>query len=67
MGKEFVAAQVNKFKEQWGERLGPDVAVEWSDRYHRRGDLSEGVYAEIRKVAHQDMVSALKKYGIVID
>eukprot|EP00975_Prorocentrum_lima_P029583 6209450-Prorocentrum_lima.AAC.1 len=36
MCKAFVVAQVNKFKGKW-DHIRPDVAVEWSDKYHRRG------------------------------
>eukprot|EP00975_Prorocentrum_lima_P052627 11029126-Prorocentrum_lima.AAC.2 len=44
VGKEVVIAQVNKFTDKW-ELLRPDVAGEWSDKYHRRGTMSDGVYA----------------------
>eukprot|EP00975_Prorocentrum_lima_P033016 6930798-Prorocentrum_lima.AAC.1 len=53
------------FKNKW-ETLRPDVSVGWSDKYNRLGDLGDGVYAEIHMVSHQDMVSGLKKDGIVV-
>eukprot|EP00975_Prorocentrum_lima_P042114 8851864-Prorocentrum_lima.AAC.1 len=35
----FVDDQEFKFKAKW-EELRPDVSVEWSDKYHKSGDLS---------------------------
>eukprot|EP00975_Prorocentrum_lima_P055949 11729243-Prorocentrum_lima.AAC.1 len=52
------------FREKW-EVLRPDAPMAWSDKYHKTGDMLDGVYAEIHKVEFQDMIPALKKEGIV--
>eukprot|EP00975_Prorocentrum_lima_P068498 12921074-Prorocentrum_lima.AAC.1 len=38
--------------------------MEWSDKYHDKGDMLDGVYAEIHKVEYQDMIAALKEDGL---
>eukprot|EP00975_Prorocentrum_lima_P030110 6316044-Prorocentrum_lima.AAC.1 len=40
--------------------------MERSDKYHKKGDMLDGVYAEIHKVEFQDVIPALKKEGIVV-
>eukprot|EP00975_Prorocentrum_lima_P067165 12913357-Prorocentrum_lima.AAC.1 len=42
MREDFVHAQESMFKDKWGHHR-PDVAAEWSDTYHRKGDLNDGV------------------------
>eukprot|EP00975_Prorocentrum_lima_P019252 4053697-Prorocentrum_lima.AAC.1 len=59
MGETFVNEQEFKFKET-------DVSCEWSDKYHKKGDINDGMYAEIHKVQYQDLISALKKDGTVV-
>eukprot|EP00975_Prorocentrum_lima_P039197 8238710-Prorocentrum_lima.AAC.1 len=66
MSERTKASQLNKFKGQW-ETLRPDVPVERSDKYHRRGELSDRLHAEIHNASHQDMVPALRKDGTVVD
>eukprot|EP00975_Prorocentrum_lima_P048938 10238769-Prorocentrum_lima.AAC.1 len=42
---------VNKyklFKDKWSV-IRPDVSIKLSDKYHSKGELSDGVYAEIHK------------------
>eukprot|EP00975_Prorocentrum_lima_P071106 12935826-Prorocentrum_lima.AAC.1 len=55
MGEDFVHEQEFKLRSKW-EAIRPDVPCEWSDKYHKRGDLDDGMYAEIHKVEHQDLV-----------
>eukprot|EP00975_Prorocentrum_lima_P018129 3819938-Prorocentrum_lima.AAC.1 len=44
----FVDEQFKWFKEKWEDRR-PDVPVEFSSTYYGKGDLMDGVHAEIHQ------------------
>eukprot|EP00975_Prorocentrum_lima_P065049 12901054-Prorocentrum_lima.AAC.1 len=54
LSQEHLTTQMDIFKNKW-DTLRPDVSVGCSDKYDRVGDLSDGVYADIHTVSHQDM------------
>eukprot|EP00975_Prorocentrum_lima_P048061 10050497-Prorocentrum_lima.AAC.1 len=46
-------------KDKWNV-IRPDVPIELSDKYHIKGKLLDGVYAEIHKSGSKYMIPALE-------
>eukprot|EP00975_Prorocentrum_lima_P004793 1043727-Prorocentrum_lima.AAC.1 len=48
------------------EAVQGDVPIELSSKYYNKGDLRDGVYAEIHKLKYQYMIAALRTDGFVV-
>eukprot|EP00975_Prorocentrum_lima_P054020 11329305-Prorocentrum_lima.AAC.1 len=62
--KGFVEEQFKLLKDKW-EELRTDVPIDLSSTFYNKGDLMEGVYAEVHKVKYHYTIPALKMDGFV--
>eukprot|EP00975_Prorocentrum_lima_P069157 12924577-Prorocentrum_lima.AAC.1 len=61
-GQPDAEQQVKSFKDKWID-IRPEVSVEMTAKYHEKGRLLDGAYAEICKSDDSYMVSPLRTTG----